>query len=622
MGVNRAVPAPPPGKQVGGRPAPYPEPKTINVVGHEGGAGSPEAVREIVSQFGDSTKGYSSTPVSQLNMSPWMMTEGISDEYKYLRERARRVAALRGETTESRGMQSEAVGMLGRLARGEDSVVAKQTQLARENAAKRIASQLATQRGGFNPAAMRGAQMSQAGAEAQLGAAGAIGQMQERQAALKNYLAGTTGMRGQDIDIEKMLRGEGVAREGLGLKWHGVGIGEKLGVAGAAQEAERLRLAREFELLNAGISLETGKPVQSSGGGGPSGGQIASYIGTGVGALASIIGAIASDQRVKTNIAPGGPGVQQALAQAGQVGSPFVDVRQQPQQASLLPLAQPGQAQALAAPLPTDVPTSALLAQLAQPGQQAALNAILQRAEDVGTPYVDTRQEVKTSGLLDLADAADILKSKGKAQQKQESVASVLAEPGTQGDLGLGAEPGMPEPGKSALDLGVDEPGMTDEAMAARAAQGAGSGVNVQGLAQGLAGVGSAIGQIASAYEDKPKKLLRNMVHKNLGRPFSQGAFTFSDKDLKKDKERADLEDFLDRLVAYEYEYKDPSMGEGRRLGVMAQDVAKSDMGKEMVMDTPRGLALDVSPDRFNPMVLASLADLNDRLRKVEKKEG
>jgi hypothetical protein len=97
-----------------------------------------------------------------------------------------------------------------------------------------------------------------------------------------------------------------------------------------------------------------------------------------------------------------------------------------------------------------------------------------------------------------------------------------------------------------------------------------------------------------------------------------------SDKNLKENIEptKSDeliskLEEMLDSLKAYKYDYKEPEKyGEGEQMSVMAQDLEKSDLGSEFVEDTSEGKMVDYS--KMAPTMLASLADLHDRLKKVE----
>jgi hypothetical protein len=76
---------------------------------------------------------------------------------------------------------------------------------------------------------------------------------------------------------------------------------------------------------------------------------------------------------------------------------------------------------------------------------------------------------------------------------------------------------------------------------------------------------------------------------------------------------------FLETLRPVTYEYKNPHQAgaaEGRRYGILAQDLEKTDIGRSFVVDTPQGKMVDVAQG-FGP-VLAALAEINDRLKKLE----
>lgn len=95
----------------------------------------------------------------------------------------------------------------------------------------------------------------------------------------------------------------------------------------------------------------------------------------------------------------------------------------------------------------------------------------------------------------------------------------------------------------------------------------------------------------------------------------------FSDKRLKKNTKprSASFDKLLANIKGYEFEYKDESMGEGKRVGVMAQDLEKSELGKKMVQDTPEGKAIDVA--NAVGTMMASQGRLHERLAKLEKKK-
>lgn len=67
-----------------------------------------------------------------------------------------------------------------------------------------------------------------------------------------------------------------------------------------------------------------------------------------------------------------------------------------------------------------------------------------------------------------------------------------------------------------------------------------------------------------------------------------------SDRRAKTDVHGADLVQLAENAPGYTFEYKDPKNGPGRRVSVMAQDVGRSRMGKDMVqMDDDGDLVLD-----------------------------
>jgi len=94
-----------------------------------------------------------------------------------------------------------------------------------------------------------------------------------------------------------------------------------------------------------------------------------------------------------------------------------------------------------------------------------------------------------------------------------------------------------------------------------------------------------------------------------------------SDIRMKKDIRSADseVEGFLDALNAYQYQYKNPSKPyaePGAFVGIMAQDLEKSSMGKSFVKDTPEGKVLNMNHGLA--AILAGQANINERLRELE----
>lgn len=92
-----------------------------------------------------------------------------------------------------------------------------------------------------------------------------------------------------------------------------------------------------------------------------------------------------------------------------------------------------------------------------------------------------------------------------------------------------------------------------------------------------------------------------------------------SDEKKKTNIEDYSSEEFLDKLKPYTYDYKNPEKdGEGRQAGVMAQDLEKTEVGKQSVIDTDEGKMVDYN--KLGSTMLASLVELNERLKKLEGK--
>lgn len=101
----------------------------------------------------------------------------------------------------------------------------------------------------------------------------------------------------------------------------------------------------------------------------------------------------------------------------------------------------------------------------------------------------------------------------------------------------------------------------------------------------------------------------------------SAGAALLSDERLKKNVKPAEKESyqFLDSLKPHSYEYKDPNLegaGPGKHVSVMAQELEKTPLGKQMVKEGPSGKMVDYAQGMAQ--MLAAQADLHERLKAIE----
>lgn len=95
-----------------------------------------------------------------------------------------------------------------------------------------------------------------------------------------------------------------------------------------------------------------------------------------------------------------------------------------------------------------------------------------------------------------------------------------------------------------------------------------------------------------------------------------------SDVNMKENIESGDdeIQQMLDNLDSYEYDYKSETGIPGRHVGVMAQDLEQSELGETFVNDTEEGKMVDYS--KAAPTMMAALADGNKRLKKLEAMLG
>jgi len=92
--------------------------------------------------------------------------------------------------------------------------------------------------------------------------------------------------------------------------------------------------------------------------------------------------------------------------------------------------------------------------------------------------------------------------------------------------------------------------------------------------------------------------------------------YAASDKNLKNDIKSGDRasQDMIDKLESKSFSYKDDP-DKKQQLGIIAQDLEKSPMGKAIVVDTPKGKHIDIA--KALSAVLAVQSVMNKRLNKA-----
>ncbi len=127
--------------------------------------------------------------------------------------------------------------------------------------------------------------------------------------------------------------------------------------------------------------------------------------------------------------------------------------------------------------------------------------------------------------------------------------------------------------------------------------------LNVAGAKSGA--FGKAANQATAAGEQNSKLLGTGIA----------SAATLSDKNLKEHVEEFDPGAFLDSITGYKYNYKpEHGLPPGKQVGIMAQDLEKE--VPQLVENTSMGKQIDYN--KAGGPIMASLADLHDRLKRLE----
>lgn len=127
----------------------------------------------------------------------------------------------------------------------------------------------------------------------------------------------------------------------------------------------------------------------------------------------------------------------------------------------------------------------------------------------------------------------------------------------------------------------------------------------------------NAYGGAATPSSNPEEKRLQQLT--GLAQGLFQAGATMSDERIKKDVKDADSEAnrAMDGLKAYMFRYKDKKYGEGKQLGIMAQDLERAGL-KHAVIETPEGKA--VHGAKLATANTAMLSALERRVARIEGK--
>lgn len=233
--------------------------------------------------------------------------------------------------------------------------------------------------------------------------------------------------------------------------------------------------------------------------------------------------------------------------------------------------------------------------------------------------YRDTTSKMRraVSGLERLARGRDSF----SAEQLRQSLGQTLA---AQQSMAAGARPANAAMAArtAAVQMGRQQAGLAGQQALAgiaertAAQQALGQLLSTQrgqdiGVAQG--GMSTALSGLQGL--PQPPNNMQWLVP-----TITAAGMAMSDRRAKTDVKTADADAdaLVDGLKAYTWRYKDERHGTGRQIGIMAQDLERSKLGKQAVIDTPDGKI--VHGAKLATALAAGLASMNKRMKKLEGK--
>lgn len=265
----------------------------------------------------------------------------------------------------------------------------------------------------------------------------------------------------------------------------------------------------------------------------------------------------------------------------------------------------------------------AQLEQAAAQGNQQAVNALLAKqaelrntvnlanaaAQNAGNQFNAGQQNQRTLANAQFAQDA------AKANQEQFNARNIAAGNAAAGvtQSGIGASGQVRAAGASAAGA-VNSAGIYANASILNNSINNLTNMNQAGVTNNLAAQNSSI-NAANNYNNSIGGIVGGAIQGGAG----IGAAAVSDKRAKKNIGAADslVEQMLDKVEPSQFEYKDKADGQGKRIGVMAQDLEKSPAGAAMVEVQPDGKK-QVNFGKGLGMMLAAQAQIHQRLKALE----
>ena len=244
--------------------------------------------------------------------------------------------------------------------------------------------------------------------------------------------------------------------------------------------------------------------------------------------------------------------------------------------------------------------------QQGQQQQQALNEMLLARAQGRGGPSVAENQLAQTTAANRAQAFGQAASARGGAMNQASAQRAALY---------AGANTNQQAAGQGATLRAQEQQAAMNQYQAGLQAQQNAELNRQMGMAQNQVGYLNA--QTARQAERNKEENQAKQGMLGMGSSVIMGGLGGSDERMKHDIGPADkmIEDFLSHISSKRYEYN-PGMGDGpgMRVGVMAQDLEKSPVGRTLVERGDDGMRYVETQRRLPMLLLAALADVHKRL--------
>jgi len=604
--------------------------------------------------------------------------------------------AARANVGEGRGSLMDALAATRRYATGQDSMVAKQTEMERDAMQRQALSNMASMNR-YNPAMARQIQSNLGNNLVELGSNAGLARAQEKASAMKSWTNLASGIRGQDMgqfgqeaSQEQSMRNFLMQQQEMAKGYDVMGLQDKWNQSAAQQNLQQFLANRDLNFLRASMGLQGVDAQKNS--------SLGQTIGQGIGTAAGMgigLAGLLSDIRAKKNIVPMGGATSEAPVAAPVAPMPDAGGFTAPYG----PQGDTGTGMPIGGNPNFVAPTN--MAQM--PIQNAAINAAKKTEKDK-PEGMSMKEKMMFAGILassfgglgksiggaiGLSDKRKKKQIKGGASFTENFLREIDATKGIKNaPTEVKRKYAQPTDNHTSMVDHIYKPSMIDaRGMVANAPTEVArqyaqptdnvasmiSQVYKPSMIDARGQVANAPTEVAPAYAQPTANLFAGVPQPQPvpgvpqpqpvpgtryappsapapgryappsapitlasaaplgGSLIGSAPIALSDnraKELEQENKglKNQVQEMMANLKPYTYEYKDEiqqkyDVPAGKQLGVMAQDAEKSQAGAQMVSEDPEtGLkVMDYSPNKFGPIALASLADLNTRISKLEK---